>query len=563
VRGAAYTGAIGGEVVPLNAPAAPGLLSLAAVLSPDLLASNIAALTRAQGRCPTLGALPDFLRVATVRNHVQVTRRGSDERWHDVDAPSDATGLPSWVAESAAREAPQVILVGVGLGYALPPLASLAYQRVVAIEPHPGLATLLLSRTDWAPWFAGGRLRLLTGPDYAGAADLARFLDGLRDIAVVVHPTRARVEPEVMAGAEAVARQMVQNAHANGNARRRFAGPYLLQTLGNLRAIADAPDVHALDGIGVGHAAVVVGAGPSLDRNGPELAALQDRAIILTADTAAAPLAAHGVRPHIAVSVDSSALNAQHLTAIPDPHDIALAAEGSIHPAGLAAFAGRSFTFRVSNHEPWPWLRRAGVHRGEVTTWGSVLTSTFVLARRLGCDPIVFIGSDLAYTGMRPYCRGTIYDAMWQEWIDRGCSWEALMEEYFSRQPEILTRDVHGDTTRTAPHLLSFRDWLVEQTATAPQGRFINATGAGILHGGRLEQIALREALGPRAPMTDVRAAIAARHAAALAGSRDANRVASLMADARARPEGLPLKQWIDFTASTVSDAQILDAMAG
>ena len=104
-------------------------------------------------------------------------------------------------------------------------------KRIIAIEPHPGVATLFLSCRDWRRWFADGRLRLLTGPDYKGAADLARFLDGLREISIVAHPLRARWEPEAVARASAVAQRMVQNAKSNGNARRRFAGPYLLQTL--------------------------------------------------------------------------------------------------------------------------------------------------------------------------------------------------------------------------------------------------------------------------------------------------------------------------------------------
>lgn len=528
------------------------------MLSSEFLNGNIAALTKAQGICPPLGALPESMRVALTRTGVHLEMRLTDEEWQPLDAPWPEIGEIAWVHSGGDRDAEQLVAVGVGLGYGL--AARNHVKRVIAIEPHPGIATLFLSMHDWRQWFADGRLRLVTGPEYQGAADFARMLDGLSDIAVVSHPLRTRWEPEVMARATSVATRVAQNAKANGRTRRRFAGPYLLQTLSNLSAIAREADVQALDGQFRGVPAVVVGAGPSLDDNVEELRALHDRALIVTADTALGPLVSHGVRPHIAVAVDSSELNARHVTSVAATHDVALAAEGSVHPSAWQSFAGRIFTFRVANHDPWPWLHAAHVRRGEVKTWGSVLTSAFNLARRMGCDPIVFAGADLAFTGMRPYCRGTIYDAMWQEWIDKGCTWEALMDEYFSRQPEVWRPDVFGHSTRTGPHLLSFRDWLVEQTSTGEE-RFINATGAGILHGGRIEQARLTNALAGAPPVPHLRRAVFERHATCTGRSGDVARVAHLLRQAHERSSALPLQRWKDFAANTVTEDQILSAV--
>jgi len=533
------------------------------VLSPEVLTANIAALAKAQGKCPTLGALPDSVRVAVSTAGVHLEMRAPGGGWQGVDFPSGPGADSTWLADGTSPGASQLIVVGVGLGYALAKAERLPIRRVLAIEPHPGLATLLLSRSDWRRWFADGRLRLLTGPDYEGAADVARFLDGLRDISVVSHPMRVQAEPEVMAHAASVAERVAQNARANGNARRKFAGPYLLQTLTNLEAIAAGADLGALDGAFTGVPAVVAGAGPSLDENARQLAPLQDRALVITADTALRPLLTSGVRPHLAVAVDSSELNARHVTAADGAEDVMLAAEGSVHPSAFARFEGRTFGFRISNHEPWPWLRdAAGIERPEVRTWASVLTSAFQIARRAGCNPIVFVGADMAYTGMRPYCRGTIYDAMWQEWMDRGCTWDALMAEYFSRQPEIWQADVRGEPARTAPHLVSFRDWLVDAIAAAADGTFINATGAGILHGRRVRQASLDEALGDAPRHSGLRELFAARHAA---GTRpaEAARAAELRRLARTRAVRLPLERWVDFAVSTVSREDILQALAG
>lgn len=531
------------------------------MLSPEILSGNLEALTRAQGTCPALGALSDSMRVAITGNSVNVEMRSSTGEWRPVDIPTSTSG-PHWLDGPGAGKA-QMILVGAGLGYALDRAQQLGFRKVVAVEPDPGLATLLLSRRDWRQMFANGNLRLLTGPDYRGAADVARFLDGLSEIPIVSHPLRTEIEPGAHARARAVAERVAENARNNGQARRRFAGPYLLQTLTNLPAIAREARMQELRDVFPGIPAVVVGAGPSLDDNIPALRTLQDRAVIVATDTTLGPLLSGGVRPHLAVGVDSSALNAQHLTTPSDSHDVFLAAEGSLHPSAFERFAGRVFSFRIADHDPWPWLRAGGLDRDELRTWGSVLTSAFDLACVMGCDPIVFAGADLAFTGMRPYCRGTIYDAQWQEWIDKGCSWERLMEDYFSRQPEVYRDDISGVRTRTAPNLVSFRDWLVERIGTLTTRTVINATGGGILHGSRIRQASLEEALGGAAPQPAIRTALRDRHAASVAPREALAPLNESLQKIRAGRKSAPIKRWIDFTAGTVSESDILRALPG
>jgi hypothetical protein len=532
------------------------------VLSPDLLAANIDALTSAQGFCPNLGALRDTVRVGMAGDYVRAELRIGQDEWQSVDFEmADSTAATGWLSDARGDGTTQVIVAGSGLGYALDHADKCGLTRVLAIEPDPGLATLFLSRRDWRRWFMEGRLRLLTGPDYRGAADMARFLDGLRDVTVVTHPIRARLEPREVAMATVVGNRVANNARANGEARRKFAGPYLLQTLANLPDIVHSAGVEALDGAFAGTPAILCGAGPSLDANIADLARVADRAVIVAADTALGPLVSAGVAPHLAVAADSSALNARHLTSVSGGDEVMLVAEGSVHPSAFAAFRGRAFTFRVSEHEPWPWLADAGIVRGELRTWGSVLTSAFDLARRMGCNPIVFAGADLAFTGGRPYCRGTIYDAMWQEWIDKGCTWEQMMADYFSRQPEVWLDDVHGQQVRTAPHLVSFRNWLVEQTTAGGGTSFINATGGGILHGGALTQQTLKGVFGSSPAVGDARRVLRERHAAVSQPGDDARRLRRILTEASRSPASLPLERWRQFAASTVTGDQILAAL--
>jgi hypothetical protein len=215
----------------------------------------------------------------------------------------------------------------------------------------------------------------------------------------------------------------------------------------------------------------------------------------------------------------------------------------------------------VSDHDPWPWLADGGITRGELRTWGSVLTSAFDLVRRMGCSPIVFAGADLAFSGERPYCRGTIYDAVWQEWIDKGCTWEQLMEDYFRRQPEVWLDDVAAQRVRTAPHLVSFRNWLVEQAGRDASSAVINATGRGILHGGVITQRTLTDVFDSRPAIAAAAATLRHLHTTAVRARGDLERLQALMTLAAADPATVPVARWQQFAASTLTADEIVAAL--
>jgi hypothetical protein len=183
----------------------------------------------------------------------------------------------------------------------------------------------------------------------------------------------------------------------------------------------------------------------------------------------------------------------------------------------------------------------------------------------MGCDPIVFVGLDLSYPVRRPYCANTIFDTVWHDAMATyGCTWDQLVDDYFSRLPDLRLPDVHGAPVLTSRYLVSFRDWLREQIAGDVSRRFINATGAGLMHGPRLEQVPLHDALaGAPAIDPDVRAQLRTAHAR---GVPDARRVRAAVEGlvrypGRARSARL-VARWIDFTAGTVTAAEIHDQLS-
>ena len=443
-----------------------------------------------------------------------------------------------------------VVLIGPGLGYAIEGIERRAPgTRVIAIEPFPAMARAMLERRDWSEAIAAKRLVLLVGPDYRGAAEVGRTIDERAAAAttIIEHPVYKReCASEVMAAA-AVANRVLEGARLNAEARRHFAGRYLLNTLKNLPALLSEADVDALRDAFAGLPAIVVAAGPSLDRALPHLRELQDRAVIVAVDTTLPPLRAAGIRPHLVVAVDPSEANARHLLALEETGGSWLVTEGSIDPRVYPRFAGRVFTFKVSDHQPWPWLAARGVTRGTLRAWGSVLTTAFDLALFMGCEPVVFAGADLSFPGGIHYCRGTMNEAPENHDAAAATRAEGFAAALKQKQATTCeTTDIGGQPIHSTPQFLQFRDWLVSRAVEAAPRQVINATGSGILYGDAIEQASLDTLRLPSRTLD-----VAARLAAAWGGSLPARQAATeqvVAALTRSGEPEVPRAAWTEFT---------------
>lgn len=421
-----------------------------------------------------------------------------------VRPASDPTAeAAAWIHAGLAGRKPRLILViGVEEGHVLELLeASGTGSTVIAVEPDAAAAAHVRARRHLTHPPGGRRVLLLSGPDYAGAAEAWRLFPArVDDCAMLVHP-RLNAGPAV-ADAMRVAQGIVAGARSNAAARRKFAPRYLTNVLRNLPAMLQGGDAGALRDACRGLPAIVLAAGPSLDRAIPSLQRHPDRGLIIAVDTALRPLLAAGITPHIVVGADPSLGNARHFQWLPACPQTWLVAESALDRTATRVFDGRTLWFRLSNHQPWPWLAPHGFTVCQFDMWGSVLTAAFQVALFAGCDPIVIAGADLAFTGGQPYARGTTYEFDWAYGLSIGMSLEEWWHGQTSRSERKTTPDVHGRETSSTAAMLSFRDWLVESARKSGR-RVVNATNDGILHGQGMVQSTLDRELDAL-PLVDV-----------------------------------------------------------
>jgi glycosyltransferase involved in cell wall biosynthesis len=263
---------------------------------------------------------------------------------------------------------------------------------------------------------------------------------------------------------------------------------YLRNSLLNLTRLETAGDVASLADACRGVPAIIAAAGPSLNRNLEELIAVRaasgDGALLLSVDMALATCLAAGLEPHFAIAAAPGG-GLSHLRELPPCPSTCMVAEPGSDPAAFEEFDGRTLVFRASDHDlqPWPWLRAQGIERGTLRNGGASVIAAIDFARLLGCDPIVLIGADFAYTGGQPCCRGTAYERAWSDAVARGQSLHDIWQAWLTA-PGCDMETLRGERMRTTAALIALSQAVLELSIEDSRRRYINATGDGILKGG-------------------------------------------------------------------------------
>jgi hypothetical protein len=204
----------------------------------------------------------------------------------------------------------------------------------------------------------------------------------------------------------------------------------------NLPSISRTPGVKKLFDKFKSVPTVVVGAGPSLDRNLRYLAFAKGKSLIIACDTALPILSKNGILPDIVMNLDPQSNVMNFFDGI-DSRQMTLIAPTIAWPPLKEAWNGNFFFFNKNAPDIKMLAEISIKHRelGMLTPGGSVLSVAFDLAFKSGANPIAFIGQDLSYSEDNAYASGGHYgDYKSQNIFDLGDDNITTAEDIFGRK---------------------------------------------------------------------------------------------------------------------------------
>ena len=320
--------------------------------------------------------------------------------------------------EMASGSADVLVVIGFGLGEHL--LRQVARNGVPVVVYEPSLARLkaALHRRALDDLFRSTReLDIATDCERLGRLVASRYRIGLQ-IRVFTHPAVLRLDPGPVR--EAIRRidhvKHTVDTHVATRVQRSHA--WALSTAANGRRIAERPGFEALADAFAHKPAVVVAAGPSLDKQLPWLRERRDQLVVIAIGQTVGALAAAGIRPDLVHVLESRDVSHQ-LTDAGHPGDLDLVVTPNTHP-GLFDLPTRScFVATPGSASLGAWIAEATGGSGFTTGGSSVAIGAVGLAMALGADPVLLIGQDLAFTDGRTYAAHSAYDFMRAD-IDEG-----------------------------------------------------------------------------------------------------------------------------------------------
>ena len=465
--------------------------------SPETLAGNLARLHAPPVLARQLAELPagDVILEAGDPQRPRLTAGGRDLHHPDAPVEQAAREIAGFLAD---RQPDVVVFFGLGMGLHASFLEQQTDVPVLIYEPRLEVLAEVLPRIHMDL----ERATLVTNPGHLVEATVPHLSATRHEVAAGAIPAYRELFPADFEDFREALNQALKRIEIDQNTKALFADHWVDHLRDNLPILARSPLVAAMPPVFAGRPGILVGAGPSLDDNIEELKRVADGGLICAVHTAVQPLAKLGIVPHLATILEGHKLD-YFFTDVPELDRIYLAADHHTHPCHLELGFKGLLPLNLAGRSVSDWTEQAhGL--APLPSGGSVACAAFSVLHHLGCDPIILVGMDAAFTHGRTHslhseagCCRVDYDpetrAISYTYLDgrkQDGRWAGAEVTAWGGQGTVPTRSVYS----------SFRFWFEAAGQTwAGDRQLINATEGGARFQG-FREMSLAEALAAHCP---------------------------------------------------------------
>lgn len=307
---------------------------------------------------------------------------------HLDTVPPDAEGL--------------AVFLGMGLGYG--PLLILqerpGLRQIAILEPSVDLFCAALATVDLRPLISSGKALFFVGDiDWESLEKAVTRVAALEDTHILRHLPSFKGRPALYGPVNDRAYMLLNQINASGSTTRKCGQTFIENRSSSLTLLRHAHSLDALRGLLAGKPAVVVAAGPSLERSLPALREMVGRCALIAADSALAPLLRAGIVPDIVTSIDYLDLNFEKIAPfLGQEWPFSLVSMIKATPLLAKRLPVRQMFFGFAEDLPHHWIVKSLGLRTLAPACSSVAHLSLGVALIMDCAPIVFVGQDLSYT---------------------------------------------------------------------------------------------------------------------------------------------------------------------
>lgn len=234
--------------------------------------------------------------------------------------------------------------------------------------------------------------------------------------------------------------------------------------------------------------AIICGAGPSLNKHLESLSSLKNRALLLAGGSALNAMIPKGIIPHFGAAIDPN-IEQYRRVAIAQPFRIPFFYRNRLFHEALTAITGpRLYLTGAGGYETARFFEdRLKIEGEDLEEGHNVVNFSIQIAHALGCNPIILVGVDLAFTNQRFYADGISDNLNLDE--------NELLKPAALGEDHVLKEDIYGKPIYTFWKWVAEAKWISDFAEHHPETTFINSTEGGLGFKG-IPNVPLQEAIG-------------------------------------------------------------------
>lgn len=234
----------------------------------------------------------------------------------------------------------------------------------------------------------------------------------------------------------------------------------------NVDACIKTNSIKDIEGKYKGVPGIVVASGPSLDKNIHLLKEAQGKAVIVTCDASYQQCKKYGVKPDAIASIERDPETYDYFYKDKTfDEDLVFVGPGLVWPDILKEFPGKTILMAKTEDGADGWWKKHFDNLEFVVMGMSCANVAHAVLEKAGCNPIILIGQDLAYTDDKQHSEDA--HAVFED------------ENKIADEGEYLyTEDIYGNQVKTCTIFNLFREYF-ERRAEDGKSVLVDATEGG------------------------------------------------------------------------------------
>lgn len=410
---------------------------------------------------------------------------GHSTYWHSSISPT--AEAEQWVKYILLKNNTAYFVLGFGMGYhvkkLLDELPDQSYIYVLEPKREFNLPQRIFQSLSELgqdmEWMKDKRIIYYASGDVRDiAADVSNDIlrKRLKRMAICKHYSTMKIEKEFYSKIEEFLMDKIEELfYLNFNTRSRFAKMNIQNVTFNMPFIKDSIGTTGLKNKFKGKPAIIISAGPSLDKNIDLLRQCSQKALLVASGSAMGALHHNGIVPHVLATLDSQDIAYEmDLKGTFDNKTMLLAAYTANNKV-ISNYPGKIMFCKEKEEGLSDYLKKYFPPTDTILANISVATMAVNFALYCGAEPIIFVGQDLAFSNSQYHATG-------------------VQASKYDKFELVEVPGYYGRPVQTTKHFKDVIQYFETLVGFHHSVRFINATEGGAYISGA-ESLSLQEVL--------------------------------------------------------------------